>query len=326
MQLKKKLHRSFALRPIGAALALSGVLLGVSTPARADWLESLFGKSSSATRDAAKPGKTQRLWRLHEFTAVAIQPRETGSSPNQHPVSLQPEALRQQLAAVTTTVNGAQQPLFATDELNELVGPLTQALANAGPNEDVVLVSSSRREGGILAAPTAVTARLFVQGGALQFVVHDARFEFYDTYRGTHVEPTFTYGSRTAGGKPGNAALKSASAASTRADWLAIPLAMPTAAAAVPAAPGGAAPAAVAPAVPVVTAPAAAAAGTAAPAAVLPAPMPAPAAAPAPRKPMDAAGAEDIERRLETLKRLRDRNLITEEEYQQKRKEILQLL
>ena len=33
-----------------------------------------------------------------------------------------------------------------------------------------------------------------------------------------------------------------------------------------------------------------------------------------------------IERRLETLKRLRDKGLITEEEYQHKRKEILQLL
>jgi len=46
----------------------------------------------------------------------------------------------------------------------------------------------------------------------------------------------------------------------------------------------------------------------------------------APRAPLDAAGAQDLERRLETLKRLREKNLITEDEYQQKRKEILQLL
>ena len=44
------------------------------------------------------------------------------------------------------------------------------------------------------------------------------------------------------------------------------------------------------------------------------------------RPPLDKAGAEEIERRLETLKRLREKNLITEDEYQQKRKEILQLL
>ena len=47
---------------------------------------------------------------------------------------------------------------------------------------------------------------------------------------------------------------------------------------------------------------------------------------PTQRKPLDAQGAEDIERRLETLKRLREKGLISEEEYQQKRKEILQLL
>ncbi|MDE2093084.1 MAG: SHOCT domain-containing protein, partial [Burkholderiales bacterium] len=66
---------------------------------------------------------------------------------------------------------------------------------------------------------------------------------------------------------------------------------------------------------------------SAAPAA-LPVPLSAPPqAAPAPApKPLDAAGAADIERRLETLKRLHDKGLITDDEYRQKRKEILQLL
>ena len=54
---------------------------------------------------------------------------------------------------------------------------------------------------------------------------------------------------------------------------------------------------------------------------------PSPVAVPPPaRKALDAAAVEDIERRLETLKRLRDKGLINEDEYQQKRKEILQLL
>lgn len=148
-------------------------------------------------------------------------------------------------------------------------------------------------------APTAVTARLFVQGGQLQLIVRDARFEFYDTYRGTHQPPRFDFGSRTANG---SASLRSAGATNRRADWLSIPL-VPVSVQAAPANP---------------------AMPAAAPAAV--APTPSPAAAPVVRKPLDAAGAEDIERRLETLKRLRDKGLITEEEYQHKRKEILQLL
>jgi hypothetical protein len=62
------------------------------------------------------------------------------------------------------------------------------------------------------------------------------------------------------------------------------------------------------------------------PAVAAPAAVVAPPPATPARKALDAPAVDDIERRLETLKRLREKNLITEEEYQQKRKEILQLL
>lgn len=101
------------------------------------------------------------------------------------------------------------------------------------------------------------------------------------------------------------------------------------AAAAQPVAPGLAPAAAVA----VPAAAAAAAAATAAqpapraPATAAPAAPPAPAAAvPAPQRPRDAAFFEEQELRLSTLKRLRDRGLISEEEYQQKRREVLDKL
>ena len=73
----------------------------------------------------------------------------------------------------------------------------------------------------------------------------------------------------------------------------------------------------------------AATASPAVPAAVAPvaAPVVAPVAVPAaPARARDAAFADEIEQRLITLKRLRDKGLIDEAEYQQKRKEILQLL
>ena len=278
-------------------LLLCAALLGSTLPAQAGWMDSLFGKGG-ASAEAAKPGAGQRLWPIGEFTMVRLVAREAGSSPNQQPVQLQPEVLRQQLALVQSVGRSGPQPLFAADELASLVEPLVQAFGRAGPNDDVLLLSASRRDGGVLVAPTAVTARLFVQGGELQLIVHDARFDFYDTYRGTQVVPRFTYGSRTAAGE---AVIQSAGASNRRPDWLSIPLQMAAAPAATPA-PMSAAPAA------------------------LPPPPPAPPqAAPAP-KPLDAAGAADIERRLETLKRLHDKGLITNDEYQQKRKEILQLL
>jgi hypothetical protein len=252
---------------------------------------------------AATPDPRQRTWQLHEFTTLKLVPREAGAPPNQQPAALSAEVLRQQLAQVQGRVGAGTQPLFANDELAELAEPLAQALGNAGAGDDVLLLSSSTRGGGILTPPTAVVARLFVQDGRLQLIVHDVRFDFYDTYRGTHTPPTFTYGSRAAAGP---AVIQSAGAANRRADWLAIPL-QPVAAAAPPPAP-----------------PAPGSAATVAP--PPPPAVPAPAAATPARKPLDAAGAEEIERRLETLKRLRDKGLISEDEYQQKRREILQLL
>ena len=285
----------------GKLLLCAAALLCATQPARAGWIDSLFGpRTESGPADA----KT-RTWPIHEFTAIALVPREAGAIDNQQPLTVQADALRQQLALVQANVQGARQPLFAADELADLVGPLAQALGRAGPGDDVLLLSNSRRGGGILGTSTAVTARLFVQGGSLQLIVHDARLDFYDAYRGTHATPHFTYGSR---GSAGSASVQSSGATTQRADWLAIPLgalsgSSPPAASAAPAAPT---------------------AGPA-PAAPLAAPAP-PATAPPVRKPLDAAGAQDIERRLETLKRLRDKGLISEDEYQQKRKEILQLL
>jgi len=270
-------------RAMTLALCCAGLL--ASAPAHAGWLDGVLGQGTSA--DAK-----QRVWQLHEFTRIELVAREAGSEPNQHPAQLQAEVLRQQLALVQFAGRNGPQPLFAADELGELAGPLAQALGRAGPGDDVLLLSSARRAGDIFLAPTAVTARLFVQSGQLQLIVNDARLEFYDAYRGTHTAPRFSFGSRTVAGK---VALQGG--ASRRADWVSVPLQ------------GAAAPAAVA-------APAVAPAAPAAQAAP----------APAPRKALDAPAVDDIERRLETLKRLREKNLITEDEYQQKRKEILQLL
>jgi hypothetical protein len=286
-------------------------------PSHAGWLDNLLGQNNSA---AATPSDAkQRVWPLHEFTTIALVPREAGASPSQQPVTVQADALRQQLAVLQFSERNARGALFAADELAELAAPLAQALGRAGPGDDIVLLSSSKRDGGILSPPKALTARLFVQGGALQFIAHDARFDFFDTYRATHAEPRFVFGMRSA---PGAATLQGSGAwTQPRADWVTIPLAALTAAA-----PPAAAPAAqpAPPAAPPATQPSVQPAAAVAPSPASPPPMPA--AAPAPRKPVDAAGEQDIERRLDTLKRLRDKGVISEDEYQLKRKEILQLL
>lgn len=285
-------------------LLLTVSIAAFGAPARAGVMDMLFGTADKAT-DGGKPDARRRSWTVHEFTVVRLAARESGAPANQHPFTAQPEALRQQLAQVRFDVGSGTQPLFATDELGDLLGPLVDALATAGPDDDLLLLSSSRRGGGLFQQPLAVTARLFVQGAQLQVIVSDTRYEFYNEYRATGRPPQFNFGSRT---KAGGASLRSSSGTQTRSDWLALPLSVTAVAAPLPALqppPGVVAPTS---------------------AATVAAPMaPAPAAVPTPR-PRDPGYADEIEQRLTTLKRLRDRGLISEEEYQQKRREILQAL
>jgi hypothetical protein len=274
-------------------------------------MDFLFGGDKTA--DAGKADPRQRSWIVRDFTAIRLVPREAGSPPNEQPATLEAETLRQLLSPLRFAVGTNTQPLFATDELVELLDPLREAFAAAGPDDDLLLLTSSRRGGGVFQAPLAVTARLFVQGGQLQVIVNDARYEFYNDYRGSGRAPQFTFGSRA---KVGKVTLRSAVGAQARADWVSLPLTA-AAAATLPAAAPVVAPAAT---------PAPAPATQAAPApAARPAPPPAAAAAPALR-PRDPGFADEVEQRLITLKRLRDRGLISEEEYQQKRREILQAL
>ena len=292
-----------------ARAALVSLALGAAcASAEAGVMDFLFGKKSSDASSTSASNASRKTWRLSEFTAVQIVPREAGSVPNNQPAMLQAEGLRQQLALVRATIDNKPQPLFYGDELKDLVEPIAQALAVAGPDEDIVLLSTSRRGESFLSPPLGMTARMFVQGGNLNFIVHDARRDFVDAYIGTKVPPTFQFGSR---GTASRVALQSTSAASKRADWVTIPIAA-----------AAAAPAAVAPA-PTVAAPipAATAATVAAPAAAV-APVPIPAVAPA-APTRDTAYYEEQARRLKGLKMLRDQGAITEEEYQQKRKEIL---
>ena len=286
---------------VGLMLAGSAIST-VSLPAHAGLLDSIFGNTKT---DVAKPAPAagQRRWVVRENSEIRLVPREAGSQPNQQPARIGPETLRQRLGEVRFTAGGSARLLFSPDEAGELAEALTEALAVAAPDDDVLLVSSARRNDALY-LPVAVTARLFVQSGALQFIVHDARFDFYDKMRGSNRPPEFSFGSRT---RAGDANLLDTSATVVRADWLAIPL---TAAAAT-----------VAPAAAVaMPAPAAPAAPTAAPA------VPVAPAVAAPSRAREPGFADEVEQRLITLKRLRDRGLISEDEYQQKRKEILQSL
>jgi hypothetical protein len=290
---------------VGASVVFGSALLltSLATPA----FQSQGAVSQSGTLPLVKGAVGRQLWRIADYTTIELVAREPGAPDNQHPWTIEANTLHALLQQVQVIRGGRAKPLFAIDELNNLVPAITEALANARPDQDIALVSSARHEDNTFYGITAVTARLFVVDGHLNLIVHDARVDFYDAARGSGMAPHFTVGSRTA---EGASPIQSPSATNKRGDWLVLaPVSAPPAAVVAPAV--MAPPAAVAPV---------------APAPTLAAPV-APAAAMAPPAPMAAPAAPatetDAEQRLLTIKRLYDKGLLTKSEYEKKRAEII---
>jgi len=294
---------------VGASVVFGSALLLATLSASAFQADSPIGWSGTAPVMRGVTGR--QLWRIADYTTVELVAREAGAPANQHPWTIEPNTLHALLQQVQVIRGGAAKPLFAIDELNNIVPAITEALANARPDQDLALVSSARHEDNTFYSITAVTARLFVVDGHLNLIVRDPRVDFYDAARGSGMAPHFTTGSRTA---PGSATIQSASATNRRADWLVL-----SASAAPPAAPGPMTPpAALAPAAPMAPLPPAPVAAPAPPAVVLvPVAPPAPMAAPA------APAMSDAEQRLVNIKRLYDKGLLTKAEYEKKRQEII---
>jgi len=245
------------------------------------------------TLSATGPEKTH--WNLGEFSWVKRVPAESGAVPNAQPISLSAEGIQALLGPLRAVVDGQEESLFTRDELKGLTSALSEALALAQPGEDLVLVSSVRR-GRTFSRAEGLTARLFVQDGALQIIVHDARLAFMDRWLEETIQPTFVYGSRQMASET---VLQASGATRRRPDWLALPLALVQPRTPAPA------PAPISPLV------------SAAPPAQAVAPIPAT---------QEAATYEAKAQRLRNLKRLREENLISETEYQEKREAILKTL
>lgn len=281
------------------ALALGATIALASGAAQAAGeMDFLFG--TSAQPPVSSNGRTQ-VWKVAEFSAIRLVPREAGAPANAHPAQADAEALRAALQGVSATLGSGTSaktgPLFAAGELAEIVPALSAALAAAGPDEDLLLLSTSRRTDGFLSTPLSASARLFMADGRLQIIVQEARADVYGIFRGTKVLPTLKFGSRNA---DSGQSVRGPAGSQRRGDWLALDLRSVVVRPVVMADPNSAVPAAMAPA----------------------------AAAPAPAAPAvrDNAFFEQQELRLKTLKRLRDQGLITEQEYEEKRRAIVNSL
>ncbi len=284
------------------------------------------------------------------FSYVRLETREPGAALNQHPASVDPQALRSLLARLQLPGSRAE-PLFNDDELNELVPPLLQALARATPEQDVTFaISGQHGFMGPLAARVVTTARVFFQDGRMNLVFGLVRRDFESQYKATGYLIAFEPGKRASAVDRSAQVIAAYGAERRRADWLVLdpqatppsaPVAAPMPPAVVVPAPAAAAATATpaAPAAPAApsaastsatpVAPAAAAASVSTPATTPPGPPSRTAGATAPAAPA-APDAETIYRnvseRLKALDKLRASGLISDQEYQEKRRELLRQL
>jgi len=293
------------------------------------------GIPTNQPRDAAADRVVAVLWNGGVDGYVRIEQQEPGAPrPNQHPVTVTPAQLTVVLSNFQIQRgSGDARPLMSEAMARQLADPLAEALARADPRQDVTFAIAGRAGGNFnIISPRAVsTGRVFYQDNRLNVVFGLIQQNIQDMFRAAGVLPAYTPGQRSATMTtdvrilPGTGVQ---AASSGRGDWIAVGReAWPapdgrvyaTAPAQAPAnsVSGG-----------VVAAPAPAPASTT-PVAPAPAPAAPPvvAAPPPPASTTQAPGYyESFEQRLATLKRLREQDLITETEYQEKRREILDQL
>jgi hypothetical protein len=187
------------------------------------------------------------------------------------------------------------RPLFSRDELEELAPPLAEALSQAKPDQDLLLVGSARREGGALSLPQTLTARLFAREGALQLIVRQARADLLSQFRSTRLTPRIEFGSRHS---DSGVRLQARAGGLARGDWVRLPLTDRASAADM--------------------------AGANTPGTTTTPATPKPPTPTAPARPTrDEAFYAAQGQRLSGLLQLREQKLLSEEEFQRKRQEII---
>jgi hypothetical protein len=292
-------------------------------------------------------GKT--IWE-HRYQYIRLVPQDhcqgADTIANSHPQDLGGR-LRAALTALRIDLPDQEKtvPVFTRTELEQVTGPLLQAFRMAAPDEDVALAIEAPHPGRFGFQRAITTARMFIQKGDELHVIFGKLHVPVDDYgSGWHIEPTdyrlepLEPGSRCrkAGEKiPALITTQSVSfheqEGTPRKDWLAVSLtAQPSQPVPTPVPPPVATPAAPQP--PAVTVPPAA---SELPAVTATPPEPQPRMVTPPPAVQDASrttppavhrSEKSILKRLQILKDLRVKGLINEQEYLDKKQEILDSL
>jgi len=295
--------RPSLLRKSLISLSLGALL--VAGPVHAGALDGLLGFTDSGNVDYWTSHKDKAMkWGDWDYISFERRKGAEAGAPSSHPATLTEQQVTTLLGAVRLQPEKAGQPakpLFTEDETNRLAAAIAGGLAVASPDEDLVFLTSGRRDFKELFGRMANSGRVFIADGQFNIIIGTELSDALMYVRpGTKAFLNLPTGSRGKAAKDVHLATV-AGGQLKREDWVVLPLNLQAAPAA--AAPAAATPAA-APAAAAVAAPAAAAAVS----------------------PADAESDAFFKKqgaRLKGLQNMRDQGLITEEEFQAKRAEIV---
>ncbi len=264
------------------------------------------GRPTPSVGGKAAENIVSTLWE-EQYGYVRIERAERNAPVNDHPVSFTAEQVRQLLNHLQVEKGTARaKTVFDAKELDDISQPIALALANAGTDEDVTFaVAGQKGPITFMKKRLLTTGRIFNRDGMVNIIFGLVHAEFEDQFKATGILRGFTPGSR-AGRIETRWNISSTNPAvqyaSDRKDWVRI---------------SDQAGIIVAQKTETPVRPKAVSEQEAAP-------LSDQTVSPPSRR--IKPDYQDLEQRLEVLKRLRGRDLITEKEYQQKRQAILNQL
>lgn len=234
------------------------------------------------------------IWSEGEFDQVHLV-AEPSAMRRVQPRILPVEALKKALGSLEYKAGQGVKPLLDESAAEALARGIATAMAKAGPEQDAIFMIISKEGSGLFAPMFGNSGRVFMDERGLNLIMGEAHVDFLGAYRATRMVRPFEFGSRS---RPSRVALSANGALQTRNDWVVIPFATGD----------GVNP------VPHITNAQLFSSKEAAAIDVKLHPMP---------SARDQQYYVIQEERMKGLKRLHDQSLISEEEYQAKRKEIL---
>lgn len=300
---------------------------GILTPWwRTAWFTCVLTVLPGLLSPVAYAGSNAVVWERDD-QAVALAPQDDQTAPpNDHPVTIAPQVIEEMLAGLRLRYpnqNTGTPPVavFNENQVDILGAALATGLARAGASQDVIfsVVGAHRLSPGAFAQRNRLTAgRVFVREGKLNLIFGEIQSPYRKKNIYGRTDEDFyprKHGRRASAEEHESILIATASAdlrsapEGARGDWAVFDLALASVEPAPPPPPAATARAEAGPEPP--DSPPTA---TDVPERSKAAPLP------------EAVDTAEIEQRLETLKRLREKELISEEAYRQKVDEILEKL